>query len=140
VGECLDCNFEWMLDTVEYTATGDECGAADYVGFSSAMSWGRTLVQGDALRRFSEEAGYAYTYHDAVAFRSGSESYSFFISRPYLPTSVTRGDGLITWSRTSSDWDHHAGEYSASVAMHHYTDPHAWPSSFQREFELQIHY
>ncbi len=140
VGECVGCNFEWMLDTVEYSSTGDECTSADYVSFHGALSWDRTIVQSDALRNFSEEAGYAYTYHDAMGFRFGPEHYQLFPSRPYFPKDISLGDGLLSWSRTSSDWDHHAGEDSAYVGMHHYTDHHPWPVSFRRDFELEIHY
>jgi hypothetical protein len=140
VGDCEGCNFEWAIDTVEHSVVGPECSSADYVSLRTTVMGGRTLVQSDVLHNFSEEAGYAYPYHDAVAMRSGHESYRMFISEPYIMTGVSRGDGEINWSRTSWYWDHHAGESSVCVGAHHYTEPHEWPAEFYRTFEFSVNY
>ena len=140
VGDCVDCNFEWAIDTIDHTVTGPECTSADYASIGRAMSSGRTLVQSDRMLNFSEEAGYSYGYSDAIGVRSGVESYRMFPSRPYLMTGVARGDGEMSWSRSSDYWDHHAGESSVCVGAHHYSDPHEWPTEFQRDFEFDLTY
>jgi hypothetical protein len=138
VGECVGCNFEWKLDTIDVEQTGPECTSADGAWLSTLYD--RTLVQSDMLLNFREEAGYPYGYANAIGMRFGDMHYQFFASRPYFPTDVSREDGVMSWSKTSTDWDHHAGEDSTEVSWHHYAEPHAWPIGFQRSFELTIHY
>lgn len=138
MGHCVDCNFEWKLDTVDIERTGDECTPAD--GALLTDRYGTTLVQSDQLLNFNEQAGYSYAYDNGIGTRLGPEEYRFLASKTYLTTGVTRANGQLSWSKTSGDWDHHAGEDSTEVSWHHYAEPHSWPIGFQRNFELTINY
>jgi hypothetical protein len=126
IGACEACNFEFMLDTVEYESTGDRCTGSETI---PGVYPGRysSIIHADSLELLLPRYTYTMVLTDVLAFRwwTGTEYiYNLIDDRVSIET-----EGTVSWSGSDG-----------------YFDPWAWPSGydsptgFSRSMSLDMDY